>query len=107
MRQRVNLRSMVRGAGTVLAGLGMFFLYENLAGAMLQIATLLGANGSQVIGIVPASILVGLQASHTGGLIHHALVSCWPLLPVTLGVVLTKNESNVANLPPKNPRKRV
>jgi len=46
-------------AGAALVGLGAFILYENLAGAVVRLSQVLGANGSGALGVLPAVILAG------------------------------------------------
>jgi hypothetical protein len=101
MRDRINFRVMGSAVGTALAGLGTFFLHAELAGAVVQLTDVFGANDSHAIGILPAAILTILQVSHTAGLVQHTLVSCWPLLLVTVGAVLTHNPAKQNNLPPE------
>ena len=64
-RRRMIFRSSRSIAGAVLVGLGMFVLYENLAGAVAWLSHVLGANGSEALGVLPAFVLAvsqGLQA---------------------------------------------
>jgi hypothetical protein len=87
-------------AGAILIGLGTFILYENVAGAVTRLSHILGANGSQVLGVLPAAFLAFSQAVQTFALDHHrflqglfqqTLVSSWPLLLVIFGTVLSKD----------------
>jgi hypothetical protein len=92
--------------GTVLAVLGMFILYENLAGAFTCLSYVLGANNSEALGVLPAVILAvsrgfEAQASHYGCFLHsfiqHTCVSFWSLLLIMIGTVLSQ-ESLVGNI---------
>ena len=100
-------------AGAALVGLGAFILYENLAGAVVRLSQVLGANGSGALGVLPAVILAGsrvVQAYPAGhqrflhGLLQQVLVSSWPLLLVMVGTVLSRDalEDNVNVLPKKD-----
>jgi hypothetical protein len=84
-------------AGAIVAGLGMFILYENVAGA---VSHLLGANGSEALGVLPAAFLALAQAVQTYAVNHQrfleacfrqTLVSAWPLLLVIFGTVLSRD----------------
>ncbi len=87
-------------AGAILAGLGMFILYENGAGAIVRLSHILCANGSHALGILPAALLVFSQAVQTyavdhqrflEGLFQQTLLPSWPLVLVIFGTVLSKD----------------
>jgi hypothetical protein len=95
-QQRV-FRNVKSVAGTVLVVLGTFILYENLAGAVVQLSQTL-ESGSQTLGILPAVVLAASQPVQAyavdhhrflQGLFEHLLVSSWPLLLVVFGSVLS------------------
>jgi hypothetical protein len=98
--QRTILRISKSIAGAIFVGLGMFVLYENVAGAVARLSHILGANGSHALGILPAAFLVFSQAVQTyaadhqrflGSLFQQTLVSIWPLALVIFGSVLSKD----------------
>lgn len=111
-QQRRTFRAFKSIAGTAFLGLGAFILYGNLSGALSRLRHVLGANGSEALGIVPAGIIA---VSHTfqacaaahhqflQGLLHHTLVSSWPLLLVMVGTVLARDTftDNRNSLPEK------
>jgi hypothetical protein len=111
-QRQTAFRALKSIAGTAFLGLGAFILYGNLSGALSRLRHVLGANGSEALGIVPASIMA---VSHTfqacaaahhqllQGLLHHTLVSSWPLLLVMVGTVLSRDTftDNVNSLPEK------
>jgi len=99
-------------AGTAFLGLGAFILYGNLSGALSRLRHVLGANGSEALGIVPAGIISvshafqACAAAHhqfLQGFLHHTLVSSWPLLLVMVGTVLSRDTftDKVKSLPEK------
>jgi hypothetical protein len=96
--QKTTLQIFKSITGAVIAGLGMFILYENLAGAVERLRHIL-ANGSAALGGLPAAILFLSQNVHTYALDHQRLVhvlfqqlvasSLWPLFLVVFGAVLS------------------
>jgi len=71
----------------------MFVLYENLARAVAWLGHVLGANGSETLGVLPAFVLAvsrGVQAHGMNHLLQQMLVASWPLLLVTFGTVLSR-----------------
>jgi len=85
-------------AGAALVALGTLIFCENLNRAATQLSHLLGAIPRQALGILPAVILAApriVQAYATDhrlflvGLLRHMLLSCWPLLLVIAGTVLS------------------
>jgi hypothetical protein len=95
--EQTAFRSSKSIAGAVLAVLGMFPLYENVAGTVARLSHLF-ANGSQALGAFPTFVLGVSQAVHTFGFDHQRpsqglfqqlLVSSWPLLLVIVGTVLS------------------
>jgi len=80
--------------------LGMFVLYENLAGALARFSHVLGANGSDALGVLPAFALAVSQAAQSQAFDHHGFlqglfqqmfISSWPLIFVILGTALSKD----------------
>jgi hypothetical protein len=111
-KQRTTFSDSRSLAGAALAGFGLFMLYENMAVASAWLGSVFGAN-FEALGILPAAILAvsqSLQAhavSHPHFLqdvIRHMLVSCWPLLLVIAGTVLSRDTfSDTADaLPQRN-----
>ena len=56
--------------GAALVGVGMFILYENLAGDVAQLRHVLDANGSEALGVLPAVGLATSQAVRVCGFDH-------------------------------------
>ncbi|MGA8488988.1 MAG: hypothetical protein WB711_01115 [Terriglobales bacterium] len=87
-------------AGAVLAGLGMFILYANTAGAVAHLRQIL-VSGSAALGGLPAAILVLVQTAYAYAALHQqsvhgffqqALVSSlWPLVLVIFGTALSRD----------------
>jgi hypothetical protein len=107
-RRRTTIRSSQSIAGAALVGVGMFVLYENLAGA---IAWLIHVR-NDALGVVPAMILgvsQSMQAHATDpqrflqSFLRHMLVSFWPLLLVIIGTALSRDTvaDNSTNIPKK------
>jgi uncharacterized membrane protein len=107
-RQRATFRSSKSIAGAVLIGVGMFVLYENLAGAIAWLSHV----RHEALGVVPAVILAVsqvMQAHATDpqrflqGFLRHILVSFWPLLLVIVGTALSRDTiaDNSTNIPKK------
>ncbi len=96
--QKTTLQILKSITGAGIAGLGMFILYENLAGAIERLRHML-VNGSEALGGLPAAILFLSQNVHTYALDHQRLVhvffqqtlasSLWPLFLVVFGTVLS------------------
>jgi hypothetical protein len=89
-------------AGTALALLGLVILYEKMAGGIDGLRHLLGANGSDALGVLPAVILAVSQVlqAHAADYqrflqccLGHMLLSSWPLLLVRVGTVLSRDPS--------------
>jgi hypothetical protein len=87
-------------AGAALVAFGMFILYQNVAGAVAELTRILGANGSQALGVVPAVVLAlskVLQACPDGrprflhDFLQRALLPYWPVLLVRVGTVLSRD----------------
>jgi len=95
MQRRIRFRGSEWIAGAALAGLGMFFLYKDLAGAAVRLAQVAVANGSGSLGILPAAMLSAGVAGPGGlqALLQHLLLSSWPLALVTLGTGLLRISS--------------
>jgi hypothetical protein len=98
--QKTTLQIFKSITGAVIAGLGMFILYENLAAAVDRVRHVL-VNGSEALGGLPAAILFLSQNVHTYALDHQRLVhvffqqtlasSLWPLFLVVFGTVLSRD----------------
>jgi hypothetical protein len=112
-RQQTAFRSSKSIAGAALVGLGIFILYENLAEGVARLSHVLGANGSEALGVLPAVILAvarvlqAYTADHQRflqGILEHMLVSSWPLLLVMVGTILSRDAftNNVNALPKKD-----
>ena len=102
--RRTICRSSQSIVGVILVGLGMFILYENLAGAVAWLSHVLGANGSETLGVPAAFVLTASQAVHCcsrdhqwvlQSLLPQILVSSWPLLLVTFGRVLSREDKSI------------
>jgi len=98
-RQRTAFRSTKSIAGAAFLGLGMFILYGNLAGAVAQVRHVLGANGSEALGVVPAVILATSQVVHTCTFDHQGVLPCllrmlisfWPPILIIVGTMLLRD----------------
>jgi hypothetical protein len=102
-------RSSKSITGAALVAFGIFFLYQNVAGAITCFTHFL-ANSSEALGFLFAAILAvsqGLQAHTTHrdciarSVIQHMLQSSWPLLLVMVGTVLSKPLTDNAEATPK------
>jgi hypothetical protein len=100
--QQTALRISKSVAGAALLLLGMFTLYENLAGAVVRLSHVL-ANGSQALGVLPAAVLAVSQAVRAFDhhqflqcLFRQILVSSWPLILVIFGTVLSRDNSRTS-----------
>lgn len=85
--------------GAVLIALGMFILSENVAAAVGELKCILGANGLQTLGILPALVLAvsrelqAYAADHHGflqNLREHGLILPWPLVLLRIGTFLSR-----------------
>jgi hypothetical protein len=96
--QQTTVRIVKSVAGAVLAGLGMFILYSNTAGAVAHVRHVL-ANGTAALGSA-ATVLVLAQHVHALGLEHQRslqiifhqmlLSALWPLFLVIFGTALSR-----------------
>jgi hypothetical protein len=84
--------------GAALVGVGMFILYENLAGDVAQLRHVLDANGSEALGVLPAVVLATSQAVRVCGFDHQGFLPClrmlisfWPPLLVIAGTMLSRD----------------
>lgn len=106
-RQRTAFRISRSIAGAALVGVGLFVLHENFTAAVTWLNHTLGANRSEALGILPATMLALLQncaASHQRFLqafMQHMLVSVWPLLLVVVGTVLSRDSFTETLFPKK------
>ena len=98
--QQTGFRTLNSIAGTTLMGLGVFILHENLAGAIARLSHVFGANRCEALGVLfaitqaVARLVQAYGAGHQGflrGLLEEMLVSCWPLLLVMVGTVLSRD----------------
>jgi hypothetical protein len=87
-------------AGAALVGLGILIFHENLDRAASQLSHLLGTIPGEALGVLPTVILAASRvlqayaADHQRflqGFLRHMLVSCWPLLLVIVGTVLSRD----------------
>ena len=87
-------------AGAALVGLGIFILHQNLAHAATQFNHLLGTVSVEGPAALPAFIVTARRVLHASapdhqsflqGFLRHVLVSCWPLLLVTIGLAWSRN----------------
>jgi hypothetical protein len=87
-------------AGAALVGLGIFIFHGNLDRAATQWRHLLGTTHGEALGVLPTVILAApriLQAYGTDhqwfvrGFLREIFVSCWPLLLVMVGTVLSRD----------------
>ena len=85
-------------AGAALVALGTLIFCENLNRAATQLSHLFGAIPRQALGTLPAVILAAPGVLHAYaadhrlfllGLLRHMLLSCWPLVLVKVGTVLS------------------
>jgi len=97
-------------AGAALVGLGIFILQGNLDRAATEWRQLSNTPG-ETQGILPTVVLAAprvLQAYAADhqrfvlGFLRHIFVSCWPLLLVMVGTVLSRDTfTDDVNAPPK------
>jgi hypothetical protein len=84
--------------GAILGGVGIFILYQNIAGVVMWWRYILASSGSEVLGKPLAAILILLQACATNdrgfvlGILQQMLVASWPLLLVMVGAVLSRED---------------
>ena len=102
-------------AGAALVGLGIFIFHGNLDRAATEWSHLLSSTPGEALGVLPTVILATprvLQAygadhqQFLQGFLRHIFVSCWPLLLVIVGTVLSRDTftDNVNALPKKDCR---
>ena len=100
MTWRTAFRHSKSIAGTILAGLGMFILYGDLAGTVARLRLLMGTRGSEASAGQPTGLLalshawqayVAAHQPFLHGFVQHILVSSWPLLLVMVGTVLSRD----------------
>jgi hypothetical protein len=87
-------------AGAALVGLGIFIFHGNLDRAATQWSHLLSTTPGEAPGVLAAVILAAprvLQAYAADhqrflqGFLRHIFLSCWPLLLVIVGTVLSRD----------------
>src|SRR6202140_2016196 len=102
-------------AGAALGGVGIFIFHGNLDRAATEWSHLLSTTPGEALGVLPKVILAAprvLQAYAADhqrfllGFLRHIFVSCWPLLLVIVGTVLSRDTftENVNALPKKDCR---
>jgi hypothetical protein len=100
-------------AGAVLAGLGIFIFHGTLDRAATEWTHLLSTTPGEALGVLPKVILAAprvLQAygadhqQFLQGFLRHIFVSCWPLLLILVGTVLSRDTftGDVNTLPKKD-----
>ena len=100
-------------AGAALVGLGIFIFHGNLDRAATEWSHLLGSTPGEALGVLPTVILAAprvLQAYSADhqrflqGFLGHIFVSCWPLLLVIIGTLLSRDifTDDVNALPQKD-----
>ena len=100
-------------AGVALVGLGIFIFHGNLDRAATEWNHLLSSTPGEALGVLPTVILAAprvLQAYGADhqrflrGFLRHIFVSCWPLLLVIIGTVLSRDifTDDVNALPQKD-----
>ena len=100
-------------AGAALIGLGIFIFHGNLDRAATEWNHLLSSTPGEALGVLPTVILAAprvLQAYGADhqrflqGFLRHIFVSCWPLLLVIIGTVLSRDTftDDVNALPQKD-----
>ena len=100
-------------AGAALVGVGIFILHGNLDRAATEWTHLLSTIPGEALGVLPTVILAAprvLQAYGADhqrflqGFLRHIVVSCWPLLLVIVGTVLSRDifTEDVNALPKKD-----
>ncbi len=111
--QQTTIRGSKSIAGAALVGFGIFIFYENLDRAATELRHLLGIVPGEALGVLPTVMLAAARVLQAYGadhqrflqaLLQHLLVSCWPLLLVIVGTVLSRDAfpDNVAALPKKD-----
>jgi hypothetical protein len=102
-------------AGAALIGLGIFIFHGSLDRAATEWNHLLSSTPGEALGVLPTVILAAprvLQAYAADhqrflqGFLRHIFVSCWPLLLVLVGMVLSRDTfaDDVNVLPKKDCR---
>jgi hypothetical protein len=85
-------------AGAALVGVGIFILHGNLDRAATEWTHLLSTTPGEALGVLPKVILAAPRVLQAYGADHqrflqsflrHIFVSCWPLLLVIVGTVLS------------------
>ena len=111
--ERTRFRRTKPIAGAALVGLGTFLQYQNMVEAVARLRDVLYANGSETLGVPPAVIqafsqvwqaYIANRQRFLCGFVQLVLVSCWPVLLVTAGTVLSRDRSahNVDRFPKKD-----
>jgi hypothetical protein len=87
-------------AGAALVGVGIFIFHGNLDRAATEWTHLLSTTPGEALGVLPKVILAAPRVLQAYGADHqrflqsflrHIFVSCWPLLLVIVGTVLSRD----------------
>src|SRR6202166_728910 len=100
-------------AGAALVGVGIFIFHGNLDRAATEWTHLLSTTPGEALGVLPKVILAAPRILQAYGADHHQFlqcflrhifVSCWPLLLVIVGTVLSRDTftEDVNALPKKD-----
>ena len=100
-------------AGAALVGLGIFIFHGNLDRAAAQWSHFLSTTHGEALGVLPTVILAVPRVLQAYGADHQRFlqgffrdifVSCWPLLLVVVGTVLSRDTltEDVNSLPKKD-----
>ena len=98
-QQKTTFRASRSIVGAALIGLGALVLFENVGSAVDGLRMLLGANGSEALGTLPAVVLAASRVLHLYAadhqrflqiLVQHLLLSFRPLLLVRIGTLLSQ-----------------
>ena len=100
-------------AGAALVGVGIFIFHGNLDRAATEWTHLLSTTPGEALGVLPKVILAAPRVLQAYGSDHqrflqcflrHIFVSCWPLLLVIVGTVLSRDTftEDVNALPQKD-----
>jgi hypothetical protein len=97
--QGTSFRHLQSIAGTAMVTLGIFILYQNLAGVVVRLSYVLAGSGSEA-SEEPFAFLQAVlyayvpdQQRFLQGFCQQMLVSFWPLLLVMFGTVLSRYSS--------------
>ena len=111
--QQTSLGRAKSLAGAALVGVGIFIFHGNLDRAATEWTHLLSTTPGEALGVLPKVILAAPRVLQAYGADHqrflqsflrHIFVSCWPLLLVIVGTVLSRDTftEDVNALPQKD-----